>query len=287
MPCVTERPRARGRLAALFVAALTGACGSPVAPTTGRVEQRTFDSVAADEPFTLLVRLPPGYDADTSRRYPVLYQLDATFLDEFAHSAGTVSRLEAAGAIPATVVVGIGHASPRADRTRFVDFVPPDPAVPGSPGRAPAFYRFVHDELVPFVERTWRVVPGNSRALSGHSLGGLFTLYALLQREPDGSAFFTRAVAADPSYGTNDGVLLAVESAAAAARADRPGRLHLSASRYTGAVQLLLHNEYARRLSSDFPLLQLRTAYVDTDHGGLLQRAMDEGFPFALAAEAP
>ncbi|MEI8259687.1 MAG: hypothetical protein WCJ30_28815, partial [Deltaproteobacteria bacterium] len=74
---------------------------------------------------------------------------------EFDHSAGTVSRLEAAGTIAATIVVGIGHLdNDDPVRSRFADFVPADPAVPADTHRAAQFYRFLHDELAPQLERT-------------------------------------------------------------------------------------------------------------------------------------
>lgn len=50
-------------------------CGAPIEATTGRIVSDTFNSAAADETFDILVRLPPGYEAET-RRYPVVYRGD-------------------------------------------------------------------------------------------------------------------------------------------------------------------------------------------------------------------
>ncbi|HEY4299492.1 MAG TPA: alpha/beta hydrolase-fold protein [Candidatus Didemnitutus sp.] len=52
---------------------------------------------------------------------------------------------------------------------------------------------FLADEIVPYVDRIYRTIPGD-RGLLGHSNGGLFALYALAQH----AAFFQRIVAASP-----------------------------------------------------------------------------------------
>jgi hypothetical protein len=48
----------------------------------------------------------------------------------------------------------------------------------GDHGGAQEFSRFVSEELIPWVDATYRTIPGN-RAFAGHSLGGLFGVYVL------------------------------------------------------------------------------------------------------------
>lgn len=257
-------------------------CAAPIDATTGSIVSDTFESAAADETFDILVRLPPGYEGG-ARRYPVVYQLDATFLDEFARSAGTLSQLSAQGVIDEPIVVGIGHRGDQGpQRNRFVDFVPADPQDPSRTGRAAEFYHFLHDELAPRIETTYRTDPAVGRAIVGHSLGGLMALYSFCQRETDGSPAFRNVLAADPSYGTNDGVIFAIEAALAATTRSRPGRLFLTASVYTGGEQKFAHEEMTRRIGQDFPDLTFRSTYEETTHGGILQISMDEGLPFVM-----
>lgn len=275
--CLLERVCLLG--AAVLVAQ---GCGAPIPASTGSVVSDTFKSAAADETFDLLIRLPPGYQG-ASRRYPVVYQLDATFLDEFARSAGTLSQLSAQGVIDEPIVVGIGHRGDQGpQRSRFVDFVPADPQDPSRTGRAAEFYRFLHDELAPHIESTYRIDPAAGRAIVGHSLGGLMALYAFCQRETDGTPAFRNVLAADPSYGTNDGVIFAFEAALAATTRSRPGRLFLTASVYTGGEQKFAHEEMTRRIGQHYPDLAFRSTYEETTHGGLLQLSMDEGLPFVM-----
>src|SRR5262249_1588492 len=65
-------------------------------------------------------------------------------------------------------------------------------------GGADAFLAFLDQELVPYVDRTYRTAP--MRVLVGHSLGGLFALHALAKR-PE---LFTGYVAMEPSVWWND-----------------------------------------------------------------------------------
>jgi enterochelin esterase-like enzyme len=49
--------------------------GAPRFASVGRVEQRTFGSLTLDRPMPYAIWLPPGYDDDLYRHYPVLYAL--------------------------------------------------------------------------------------------------------------------------------------------------------------------------------------------------------------------
>ncbi|MFO0551892.1 MAG: alpha/beta hydrolase-fold protein [Polyangiaceae bacterium] len=249
-------------------------------PVSGTVREDVFASRVASEDFTILVRTPPSYEASGDSKYPVIYQLDATFLDEFDTCAATVSRLEEEGAIPESIIVGIGHLESGPDLGREHDFVPADPDNAQYDGRADKFYAFLHDELVPHVESTYRVAPG--RALVGHSLGGLFALYAFFQEDSNGQPFFDKVLAADPSYGANDGVIFAFEEERSALSRSRPGRLFLTASLYTGGAQAFPHAEMTHRIRTDFDDLELESTYEPTDHGGLIQLSMEKGLPFLL-----
>lgn len=253
-------------------------------PVTGNVQEEVFASRVASEDFTILVRTPPSYEHSGGALYPVIYQLDATFLDEFDTCAATVSRLEEEGAIPESILVGIGHLESGPDLGREHDFVPADPENAQYDGRADKFYAFLHDELVPYVESSYRVAPG--RALVGHSLGGLFALYAFFQQDSSGRPFFDKVLAADPSYGENDGVIFAFEAERSALSPSRPGRLFLTASLYTGGAQAFPHAEMTRRIRSDFEDLELESTYEPTDHGGLIELSMEKGLPFLLGEDA-
>ena len=139
---------------------------------------------------TIRVLVPPGYDApdDEARRYPVLYLNDGQNLFErvghFPPSvwgvAETVERLIVAGAIPPLLVVGIDNAGKRRNR----EYMPyPDPGLRVERPEGRRYPAFLVDELLPWVEERFRVLPGEEhRGLGGSSLGGAIALYAAITR---------------------------------------------------------------------------------------------------------
>ena len=82
--------------------------------------------------------------------------------------------------MPDIVIVGITYsgAHPDYDALRATDYTPTPGDRKGS-GDGPKFLHFMKAELIPFIELNYRGDP-TRRILGGHSLGGLFTLYAML-----------------------------------------------------------------------------------------------------------
>ncbi len=131
----------------------------------------------------LLVWLPPGYDKPMNqrKRYPVLYLHDGQNL--FDTSAGvaqeweadeTATRLIEAGLIEPLIIVGIPHA----DEGRMVEYAPV-PVRDGLEAGGDAYLGFLLDEVMPRVERAFRVKRGASNTgIGGASLGGLIAAHA-------------------------------------------------------------------------------------------------------------
>ena len=156
-----------------------------------------FQSRALHDTRVIDLSLPGGYDSDTLRHYPVIYVLDGGFEQEMV---AAITRFYAqAGTVPPMIVVGIRNPD------RFHELTtPPAPGFPTPPttpnaGGADSFLRFVGDELIPWVQHSYRA--DSMRVLVGHSLGGLFALHALAKR-PE---LFTGWVLMEPSAWWNDG----------------------------------------------------------------------------------
>lgn len=149
-------------------------------------------------PRNVDVWLPPGYEADTTRTYPVLYLHDGqNQFDPATSFAGVdwgvdeaLTSLLAVGAIEAPVVVAVWNTAYR--RPEYM----PQRAVPGAdtvrydiPGvgpvaglRSDAYLRFLVDELKPFVDARFRTRRGPaSTFVMGSSRGGLISAYALAE----------------------------------------------------------------------------------------------------------
>lgn len=161
-------------------------------------ETLEFRSNILAEDRQLFIATPPDYDG-SAEAYPVLYLLDAE--THFRHASAATEFLASADRIPELIVVGIASGS-RQQRTR--DLTPEtsaeiDRRFNPVHGGAANFLAFLTDELMPMVEKKYRTRP--YRILAGHSLGGLFTAYAL-SRKP---AAFQAYLAIDPSLSWNEG----------------------------------------------------------------------------------
>jgi len=124
--------------------------------------------------------LPPGYEDDPSLRYPVLYMLDGQNLfDPRIANTGVdwgvdeaVVRLVEREVIPPVIVVGVWSTEARGPEY--------------SPWHgAPAYARFLIEELKPRVDAEFRTLTGpENTAVMGSSMGGLLSFY-LVTSHPD------------------------------------------------------------------------------------------------------
>jgi predicted alpha/beta superfamily hydrolase len=146
-----------------------------------------------NEDRTLYIYTPSGYNFSDSR-YPVLYMLDGA--DHFVHISGIIHYLSAVGRIPQMIMVAI----PNTQRTR--DLSPTAEEGFPSSGGGEKFLNFLEQELIPYIDQNYKTHP--YRVLAGHSLGGIFTIYTLLDR-PD---LFGGYIASSPALGWDNGVLI-------------------------------------------------------------------------------
>lgn len=155
-------------------------------------EQRAVTATKTGLNYELLISLPENYAA-TQDRYPVLLVLDGWHfpLMQFLQNNNRFSRR-----MPPVIIVTISHGSGNVMAARARDFTPTRVASVASSGGADAFLDFLEQQLIPFIDQTYRTNPAD-RAILGHSHGGLFALYAMQQRP----ALFQRVVASSPTIG--------------------------------------------------------------------------------------
>lgn len=157
-------------------------------------------SEAVQDSFVIYVQLPDEYGKDTTVNYPTVYMLDANF--HFPILAATVKQYEKAGMLPPLIIVGIGYKSFQAmDSLRNRDYLYPA-ALPSDEinavGGGRNFYDFISNQLIPYIDSSYKTNRKN-RSLLGHSFGGYFTLYALLNQAENNKTVFTNFAAASPS----------------------------------------------------------------------------------------
>ena len=172
--------------------------------------------------YRVFVALPASYNSST-RRYPVLYSLDAN--NGFALITQTYRLLRVDPSTPELVLVGIGYDATGAERRnrRGKDLTPTRVESDANSGGSQAFLTFVSGTLIPFIDSTYRTLP-DDRAIHGHSIGGLFALYALFH-QPE---LFRRYMVSSPSLWWDNAVMLKYESSFAKGRASLAKSVFLS-----------------------------------------------------------
>lgn len=276
-------------LAWLAVSAAPGSSARAAAPySLADTELRELPRSANGHTYLLYVNLPPGYATGPARRYPVVYFPDGYW--DFGLIAPVLGNLRVDGAAPPVIVVGVGYAgaAPDYDALRAVDLTPGvDPwfAAGGrASGGADAFLAVLANEIIPFVEREYRVDPGY-RVLVGNSFGGLFAAYAALARP----GLFQACVACSPALWWRSNDVARLESAYAAEHTTLPLRLYFGYgteddSSITGATQALYRQMQSRRYEG----LVLALREMDGErHSSLKPDAYTRGLRFALAPLAP
>ena len=148
-------------------------------------------------PREVLVWLPPGYERDTARRYPVHYAQDGNHVfDDSTSFAGewkldeTAARLIEERRVPPFIVVAVSNTPDRIDEyTHARDSH-------GRGGKGADYGRFLIEELKPEIDRRFRTRPkANDTAILGSSLGAVIALELAIEH-PE---VFTRVGCVSPA----------------------------------------------------------------------------------------
>ncbi len=156
----------------------------------------------------LIVYLPPGYDEQPQRRFPVLYLQDGQNLFDGStsfipgmdwHLGQTADSLISSGLVQPIIIVGIYNAG----KARVREYTPTKvPRLGG--GRADRFAKFLVEEVLPFAQKEYRTLSGPAHTgLGGSSLGGLVSLYVGLKMP----RIFGKLAALSPSVWWNQRVI--------------------------------------------------------------------------------
>ena len=133
---------------------------------SGHLEQGSLDSTKPPQDFRIY--LPPCYEEKTDQRYPVLYLLHGqTYTDDQWIRLGAVQVIDA--------LIKSGASVP------FIIVFPDDHYWNLPPG--PGFGQRLVEELVPYIDSTYRTLPDrNHRAIGGMSRGAGWALRLGLTR---------------------------------------------------------------------------------------------------------
>jgi len=212
---------------------------------------RGFRSRILPDRRDLIVYVPPGYDTEPTRHYPVLYLNDGQNLFDPATSfiQGRTWMVRehadaaiAAGEIEPLVIVGIYNTGDR----RLAEYTPePDWQMGG--GEADSYGALLTLELIPWIAEHYRVrTERDQTGLGGSSLGGLVSLYLGLKN----SESFGRLAVLSPSVWWNHKSILGILNETAPLLEHKP-RIWLDAGDHEGRMTLRDAELLAKRLRAN------------------------------------
>ncbi|HEY9724532.1 MAG TPA: alpha/beta hydrolase-fold protein [Oscillatoriaceae cyanobacterium] len=148
----------------------------------------------------IAVYLPPNYESEPNRRFPVLYMWDGqnlfdpeTAFNQEWEVDETCDRLTQEGRIQPMIVVGIYNGGEH----RLSELSPWRDMRLGARGEGHAFFRWVVGWLKDFIDSEFRTLTGPEHTgIAGSSMGGLAALY-VAYRYP---LVFGRAAAMSPAF---------------------------------------------------------------------------------------
>jgi len=212
---------------------------------------RGFRSRFLPDRRDLIVYLPPGYEAEPERRYPVLYLQDGQnlFDPETSYIKGKTWMVREhadaaieAGEVEPLVIVGIYNTGNR----RLAEYTPEKDWQMGG-GEADSYGELLIRELMPWIAEHYRVLPGREHTgLGGSSLGGLVSLYLGLKH----AEVFGRLAVLSPSVWWNHKSILGFVSETAPLLQHRP-RVWLDAGDHEGRTTLKDAQTLAQRMRAN------------------------------------
>ncbi|HSW14282.1 MAG TPA: alpha/beta hydrolase-fold protein [Solimonas sp.] len=256
--------------------------------------------------FEVFVALPASYREGATRRYPALVVLDATI--EFSTAAESAAVMAAAGDIDELIVIGIGVPRSEGPREcgfrRLEEFSPPVDGYAFNDdlgrilrsmysmrgqdarerlGRAPEFLKFLSDELLPRLQGSLRI-DSDDLGLLGHSAGGTFVAWALMQQDSP----FRRYFAVSPGVGISGFWLLRQPDTQPVSSRAECIVLTLGSEEKTNLFNRIAGipdtDELARRLQGLQPQLEVRyRCFEGETHSSIYPRAV----ALSLAAGYP
>lgn len=244
-----------------------------------------FQSRFLEHSRNVIVWLPPEYEAETERRYPVFYMHDGQNLFDPATAFGgvewgvhrTARGLIEKNEIEPMIIVGAYNTG----QYRIDEYTPTVDPKQKRGGKADFYGRFIVEELKSFIDRHYRTMTGPAHTgLGGSSLGGLVTLYLGLKYPQ----VFSRLMVMSPSVWWDQGLILRVVKRL---KAKPSTRIWLDVGtkegKFTPGYARALRDELIAqgwRLNSDLKFLQVKGGqHNERDWGLRVEPALKFLFP--------
>jgi len=153
------------------------------------IETFTSEKLGADR--EIYISLPSSYEKDNKRNYPLLLVLDAEYL--FDPFQGAIRYGNYWDDLPEVIMVGItqNKNQERFDDSNFDE----ETGLPDAAGAN--FFDFIGTELMPYLERTYRIAP--FKIIAGHDTTAGFINFFLYKENP----VFNAYIALSPDFATD------------------------------------------------------------------------------------
>lgn len=164
--------------------------------------------------YKLSIAVPEHYNDSLNKTYPVVFFLDGNIWMPLAYSVyRTINKTDQVSPV---ILVGIGYEVETFEydiKQRTYDYTPTQNSEADSvmsfryktsitSGGGYQFLQVLEQEIVPFVDSSYRT--SGNRTIAGHSLGGLFATYVLLEKPH----LFSNFIIASPAVWWDDDILL-------------------------------------------------------------------------------
>jgi predicted alpha/beta superfamily hydrolase len=143
----------------------------------------TFVSTKLGESREITIGLPASYEKNPNKQYPILVLLDGDYL--FDPFFGALNYGANWDDLPETIIVGISQNKndERTDDSNYDDLN----GVPAKKGAQ--FFEFVGGELLPYIEKKYRVAP--FRIIAGHDTTAGYLNFYLYKENPVFNAYIS------------------------------------------------------------------------------------------------
>jgi predicted alpha/beta superfamily hydrolase len=263
----------------LFIIILSTATSGNAQDTVLTVTYKgSFDSLQSrilHQKRYVQVYTPPSYKPGSSQKYDVLYVLDGgnwntsliTQIQRF---------IEAQGQMPPTIIVSVMGID------RNIELTPTHLDSWQAPtGGADNFLGFLKDELIPYINTNYPSDGDNT--LWGHSLGGMFVVYALL-KEPN---TFKSYIAVDPSLWWDNILVPKLAAAKLPTLSDSTITLFISGRQGPGFHEMRIDSmEAILKLTAPKTLTWNIARYKDETHSSIRLKSTYEGLKFTYAGHS-
>ena len=259
--------RARSHILFIALIIIVGGFLNKVAAQDRPGKKDSITSTILNQKRYIQVVLPPDYKPGSADKYDVIYVTDGD--DNTKTIADIQYFITREGFMPKVIIVGILNI----DRNK--DLTPTHEEGFGTSGGADKFLAFLKDELIPYINKTYPSDGDNT--LFGHSFGGLFVTYALLN-EPQA---FTSYIAADPSYWWGNGYMIGAAVAKLRTLANLGKTLFISGREGQGMREMAINpmDSLLKRYAPAGFTWKV-SAYPNETHGTVRLKSIYDGLKF-------